>query len=544
MDQLQRQVRRAYFRLMVERWLLALTWALTGGLLVAALVILVDKRWPLGVSAYVWLGAGATLGLVTAFCWTLYTRRGALDAAMEIDRRFGLKERVSTALALSAADRETAAGRALMNDAMRRAGAVDIAERFRWSLNRWSLLPLAPATIAMLVALFVPSLAPQQQAAASTTPVAAKKQVQTSIKQLDRKLAERREQAKKEGLKDAEDLFQKLEQATQRDLQKPANMDKKQALTKLNDLSQELEERRNKLAGSESLKQQLNNMKNLDRGPADKFAQALKQGDLKQAIQELEKLKKELAAGKLDEKAREQLTKQLEQMREKLEQMAEAREQAKERLKQRIAEKRAAGKQGEADQLQRELDELNQQQSQQKQMQKLAQKLGQCAQCMKQGDAEGAGKQLSDMQSDLEDLQSEMAEAELLDQAMNEIDQAKDSMNCKKCGGMGCGHCQGKGMRPGEGLGRGRGQGPRPEQQEKTNAYDTAVKQKTGRGAAQIVDFVDGPNIKGGVQQEIATQFEEAKSEAADPLTGQRLPRDSQSHAKEYFDALREGRSE
>jgi hypothetical protein len=43
------------------------------------------------------------------------------------------------------------------------------------------------------------------------------------------------------------------------------------------------------------------------------------------------------------------------------------------------------------------------------------------------------------------------------------------------------------------------------------------------------------------VQQEIKAEFESARSEQADPLTGQRLPHEYRDHAKKYFDSLRQG---
>jgi hypothetical protein len=56
-----------------------------------------------------------------------------------------------------------------------------------------------------------------------------------------------------------------------------------------------------------------------------------------------------------------------------------------------------------------------------------------------------------------------------------------------------------------------------------------------------VTDKVDGPNRKGEVREEIKSSFEASKHEAADPLTGQRLPREYREHAKTYFDAIREG---
>ncbi|HEV3342758.1 MAG TPA: hypothetical protein VG125_20465, partial [Pirellulales bacterium] len=124
----------------------------------------------------------------------------------------------------------------------------------------------------------------------------------------------------------------------------------------------------------------------------------------------------------------------------------------------------------------------------------------------------------------------------------SELEMAKDSMNCKECNGEGCQACMGMGMgrRPGMGLGRGRGKGPRPEEKTDSKFYDTKVKQQTGKGAALVVDFVEGPNMKGEVQQQIKTQFESMKTEETDPLTGQQLPRAYREHTQKYFDTLRE----
>lgn len=545
MDQLDQQIRKAHRRLLAQAWLAALPWWLTAGLALAAIAIGVDKVYPFGLESWAWLAGAVVVSMLTAAVWTFARRASPLEAAIEIDRRCGLKERVSTAYALTPVELESAAGRALVSDAARRVRDVNVSDQFGLSLDRWSLLPLAPMALALAVAFLVSPVASQQQAAASTS-IKSEKQVQTSAKQLEKKLAQQREQAKKEGLKDAEELFTKLEQATKNDLTNRGQLDKKQALVKLNDLSKELEQRREKLAASESLKNKLNDLKNLDKGPADKLAQALKDGQLQDAMRELERLKQEIADGKLDEESKKQLGKQLEQMQQKLEQMARAQKEAQESLKQQIAEKRAAGKKDEADELQRQLDKLNNQTAQQQQLDKLAQKLGQCAQCMKQGDGQGAMKQLEDMQSALGDLEQQLAESDLLDEALDQIADARDAMNCKQCNGRGCKACQGQGNNPdgdpGQGLGRGRGQGPRPEEKGPTNSYDSTVKQKVGKGSAVMVGETVGPNLRGNVEQEIATEFEQVRTQAADPLTGQRLPKTSQNQAKEYFDALREGR--
>jgi hypothetical protein len=144
------------------------------------------------------------------------------------------------------------------------------------------------------------------------------------------------------------------------------------------------------------------------------------------------------------------------------------------------------------------------------------------------------------MKQQLAELAEQAEEMAMLDEAMEELDDAKDAMNCKECNGEGCAACRGDKM-GGMGMGRGRGQGARPEDPHKTGFYDTKVKQKLGKGAAVVTELVDGPNVKGQVEQEVQTQFEAAKADQSDPLTGQQMPRSYREHTKKYFDALRDG---
>jgi hypothetical protein len=205
---------------------------------------------------------------------------------------------------------------------------------------------------------------------------------------------------------------------------------------------------------------------------------------------------------------------------------------------------RKKGQNKEADEIEKQLAKLAQKGPQMEQLQKMADKLGQCSKCVKEGDKAGAKAAMDGMKAELADLQEQADELAMLDEAMSELDMAKDSMGCKECGGMGCRACAGDNPfgRPGMGMGRGRGQGPRPEEKGDTNAYDTKANLKRGQGAAVVIGSVEGPNMKGQVEQEIQTQFEAAKAAAEDPLTDQQLPRSYREHAKKYFDGLREGK--
>ena len=533
------QIRRARRRLIVQRFLDVLAWCWCATLSAALVLIAVDKFWPLGLEAWAWAAGALAVGVVAAIVWTSFIRASLLEAAIELDHRFALKERVSSALALTPADRRTEAGEALLADAVRRVERIDVDGQFAVRPSRRLLLPLLPGLLALLVALLVGPAVVEDPAAKASDP-AAGLQVKKSTEVVRRELATRREQAKKEGLKDAEQLFQKLEEGA-KELNREPMKDK--ALTKLNDLSRLLAERRREIGGSDKVKEQLEQMKNVGRGPADKFAKAVSHGDFRKAADELKKLKDALENGKLDEKQKDDLAKQVDQMKQKLDKQAEAHQAAQQDLQQRIKQLRQAGQTADANKLEEQLAKLQQLAPQMQNLQDMAKKLGQCSKCLRNGNGKGAAKALADMQAAMNDMQKKLDEMEMLDDADLQLAQAKEQMNCPCCGGAGCKECQGIGNGPMSGRGSPkRAQGARPEKKTNTALYDSQVKQKVGRGTATVVDMVEGPNIRGDVRQQIQEQVESTEHGSTDPLTGRRMPRKLGEHAKEYFDGLREGK--
>ncbi|MBN2477556.1 MAG: hypothetical protein JXB62_23315 [Pirellulales bacterium] len=435
MEELKKQVRRAHRRMGFQRLAGVLGWCWFATLLIALVLITVDKFYRLGVEPWGWVVGALALGTAMAVVWIVVTRRSSLGAAIEIDHRFGLKERVSSTLALPAEDYETEAGQALIHDAVHRVRRLDVATQFSVAPGKRILLPLLPAIAALLVALFVSPAVVDNPAAAKPDSQAVKQQVKESTNSLRRRLAERREKAKQQGLKDAEDLFKRLEEGTKR-IGSEAT-ERKRALVKLNDLARELQQRQQKLGGAENVKKQLDQLKNIDRGPASKFAKAVRQGDFKQAAEELEKIKDQIAGSKLDEEQKKQLAGQLEQIQQKLNQMAEAQQAAQEDLQKRIEQLQQAGQMAEANKLEEQLNKLLQQAPQMDQLQQLAQKMGQCAQCLRNGQLADADQQLQGLQEGLQNLQQQLDELEMLEDAMQQLCQAKDQMNCKQCGGFG-----------------------------------------------------------------------------------------------------------
>ncbi len=98
---MRRQVRTAQRRLGVQRFVGVLGWCCCIGLSVALVLIAVDKFRPMGIEPWAWPAGGVVLGIAAAIFWSIARARGPVDAAIEIDRRFGLKERVSSTLAMS-----------------------------------------------------------------------------------------------------------------------------------------------------------------------------------------------------------------------------------------------------------------------------------------------------------------------------------------------------------------------------------------------------------------------------------------------------------
>jgi hypothetical protein len=543
MDQLIKQIRKARRRLIVQQFLAALIWCLFAALLAAAMAIGVQKWLLTNVDgwhwAVYWLGGAVGTGLLAAMVWTWISRSPDLEAALKIDRRFGLKERVSSALALTPDELQTPFGQALVDDARRRISKLEVAGQFPITLDRRAWLPVVPAAVAFAFCFLADPTRPTQADANANT-VAVKKQIDDSVKPLQSKLEERAKQAGEEGLKEAADLFKKIEEGTH-DLAKKDNADPHDAMAKLNDLAQQLEQRRDKLAEGEKLKDQLAGMKNLPNGPGDKLARELKNGNFDKALKEIEKIQAQLSQGQLDPEKQKELAEQLNTMKDSLEKIADAHQKLEEELQKKLDQANKAGDKEAAKKLENQLQMMARKQPQMDQLRNMASKLGQAGQAMQQGNTGQAQAALSQLANGLAQTQQELAEMQMLETTLDEIDDAKAAMNGCNCRGLDD-EISRRGGNSFADHGRAEGaEGQRPEAGGDTKFYDSKVKQNIGKGAAVITGLVAGPNAKGQVVEEIKNQVEAAKHDSADPLTGQRLPRQERDHVQQYFDAFRQG---
>jgi hypothetical protein len=553
MDQIRKQVDRARRRLWLELFLGRLVKCCFFTLLAAVIAIAVPRLvaiedLPIQWDAW-WLGGAAGLGVAVSLLWTLLRGRSELDAAIEIDRRFDLKERVASSLSLPAEAADTPAGRALLQDAERAVRRLEIDERFKIQVGRSAWLPLAPALVAVALVVFVDN----QTAQSSVNPTSAltPKAIANSTEPARKRLTEIVKKAPpKKGLEATKAMLLEVEKELARLAEK--KLSRKQALVKFNNLAKQLAERREKLGGENELRRQLAGMKNMGRGPADKMVDAMKGGEWEVAKQELQKLQEQLKAGKLDAAAQKELAKQLKQLEQQLAKASTERRQAMDDLAKRIEEQKKHGKLAEAGELQQKLEKMMRQEKQAKQLEQLAQQLAQAQQSMENGDQQAASQAMAQMMQQIEQMQAEMdqnsAESQMLDMAMEQLEMSKDAMACENCEGEGCTECQGGmddgQMRRGGGDGLGAaegGYGSRPEERTDTAFRDSQVKQNTRRGAAVVTGEADGPTIRGDVREAMQEEVAAAAAAEDEALVIEQLPRTQRENAEDYFNRLREG---
>ena len=218
---LVRQLVRVRRRLFLQTLLQMLIWCWLACLAGAAGWFLAEPYvLPNAVSSLRWAiagslpGAGAVLAIILAGMRT----PSRVAAALALDERFNLKERVTTTLTLSEAERASPAGQALIADVHSRLGPLRVGDRFPVRIP-WlaALVPIGAAVLLLLAYFYKPALTPTQ--AGSDQPLAdsvvAKARIEKSLRPLQRK------QAKKRGERPKSEELQRLEAELDRLAQKP-----------------------------------------------------------------------------------------------------------------------------------------------------------------------------------------------------------------------------------------------------------------------------------------------------------------------------------
>ncbi len=552
MNRIESQVRSARRRLILGRFGQAFCVTLFAALIVATIAIAVPALRSIGVDyntwVYAWLGGSAVAALLSAIAYTVVVAPSVESVATEVDKRFSLKERLSSSMTLDDVDRESDFGVALVADAEKRAAQLEISDRFAIRPSKLGWLPVSLVPVLAIVLLLVEPA--KESDASSTKKVDAMEvsQVHKAATALKKRIQAQRKKAENEGLKESQELFERME-ADLNKITKRQDMSRKDAMIALNDLKKQLEERREQLGSSDQMRRALSQMKGLQSGPGEKVAKSIEKGKFGDAKKIAEQLAAKMRDGSLSEQEKEQLKKQVEQMKNALQKAVEEHQKQKEELQRKIDEARAKGNGAEAAKLQQQMNALSQKDSQMQQMQQMAESMSNAAQAMQQGNSQEAADALQQMADQLGEMQQEMSELEDLQSAMDQLSQSQNQMRCQGCGGAGCQQCQGsgfgqgfgQGQGDGDGLGKGSGYGDRPELENETNTYETQVRGDPKKGKAIIAGFADGANRKGITREDVKAAIQAELSKESDPTENQTLPRAEREHAQQYFDQLREG---
>lgn len=550
MNRIERKVAAARRRMMLARFGRRLSVVLFAALVVATVAIAVPALVVLEIDFYrwaaLWLSGAVLVAVTAAVAHVLITAPSLAEVAAEVDRRFDLRERLSSSLTLTAAERNSEFGIALLSDAEQRADQLVVADRFALRPSKLGWLPVAVVPVLALMLLLVDPA--QESVAGSRNQVdpAETKQIQTVARQLKEQIQQQRRKAEAEGLKDATELYEKMAAKLDQIMQRPA-LDRKDAMIAMNDLKKQIEQRRDDLGSSQEMRKALSQLDGIKSGPAEDVLKAIAKGDFDQAKERINDLAEKLRTGNLSESEKEQLNKQVDQMQTALRQAAAEHEQQKRELQQQIDQARQEGRGNEAAQLQQQMNRLQQKDAQMQKLGQMAQAMEQAAQAMAGDDAEAAADALDQMSDQLGEMADELSELEDLESALGNLDQSKQQMRCQQCQGGGCQGCQGQfGQRQGSGqqggssAGLGAGQGDQPPSDDESNSYESQVRGEVKRGQAIIAGEADGPNRKGVTRQDLEAAIDEAISQESDPAENQQLPRTEREHTQQYFEQLRQ----
>ena len=552
MNRIESQVRSARRRMILGQFGRALCVCLFVALIVATIACAVPGVRAMDIDVQTWnlawiLGSIAT-ALIVSIVYAFATAPSTERVALEVDKRFGLNERLSSSLSMNPSDRETDFGHALITDADRRADKIKIAEKFHYQPSKLGWLPIAVAPLLLIVLILVDPATNKPVTPEKEIDPAVVAQIKRASLQLKKRIQQQKRKADAKGLKESRELFEKMEQDLNK-IDKRKNIDRKEAMIALNDLKKQLEERRDQLGSKDEVRKAMAQLNSLQAGPAEEAAKSIAEGDFGKAEKIMRELAKKMKDGSLSDKEKAQLQKQIQQLKNQLQKSIDAHKKKQEDLKRKIEQAKREGRSQDAAKLQQQLNQMQQQSAQQmQQMQQMADQLGQAAQAMQNGDSAQASDSLEQMADQLGDMQQEMSELKDLEDAMNDLSQSKEQMRCKSCGGAGCKQCQGSGQgqtfgnKPGSGIGNSISQGTRDEEEDDTNSYETQVRGQVKQGKAVVAGFADGPNRKGISREDLKQAIESSFSEESDPLENQQLPRTEREHAKDYFNKLRAGR--
>ncbi len=515
-----------------------------GGL--AVMAVLIDRLLAVPVlsATSVWVLAVAAVA-ATAGLWAV-RRPNPMATAVLIDQRMGTQERFSTAWALARQDEPFA--RAACQEAHRAVEHIDVRKGFpvrpprRWlaTLATWGLFA---GLVVLLPAMDLLAGEDDRRQA----------RLQQEQKQLARRQVEQTAKVVRSAVEriDAPELTQELDQlAKTTDLDKPRAI-RRQAIRKLGDLSEKVDRLRRQRGGgvNDAVRRMLKQLRGTRDGLSRELNRALSKSEFGRAARMLDKLRKDLAEGKLSAEQADKLRKQLSDLSGQLQEIADQKRALEDQLRREGLDPKLAS-QNEQDMRQALQDKGWSDEQIQELMDKLqdmkcaASRLGELGEAMAQAGGEGMSpSELADVMEQLGDMELAQQQLEDMEGLLAELDAARTRL----------GQCQGgladtgrdgpwqEGVgddRPGVGSGGpGLGEGFRQEQADENYTLDKErVKNRGGKGPVIASwAFRGGPQEKGQARKEVTEAVRTARDEAAEAIETQRIPRKYETSLKRYF---------
>jgi hypothetical protein len=541
MNEIQKQVSRARWRLVVQSFFhwLSQNWLVTFS--IAMVGLLVPKLWPIEVDLKLWwicwTAGAALIGMLSALMITLARRPTLLQAATEVDIRLKLNERLSSSMQLTSDAQSTGIGQALLQDAQRSAERIDVRDAFAIQLAPYQLWSLLPIFLAGLTLLIPNATAPKNST--GMLDATALTQVKNSAQDLLEQVRKQRENSDQDDLEDAE-FFKQVESKLE-DLQKSQSKDAKKILSDINQLKDSLEKRRSELGSSENLRKNLAGLKSMEKGPAEKMVDSLQDGEFEKAIDELQKMVSDLESGKMSPEMQEKLAKQMEQMAEAIQEAVAEHQAAAKELEKQIAEAEGAGDAQKVAELRKKLAENQSQAEAMEQLQQMANDMKEAQEALEKGDQAGAKKALEKMKSQMKKMDQNDKQLKDLKQLMDAAEKCKNCAN-GQCEGAGAGKSDKENWEWKKGMGEGRGSGPRDEKETDTRSIDSQVRTEMKDGETVYGGKAGGANRKGVTREEVKEAILSAEIEDPEALDSLPLPKKQRDQAREYYDSIRAGK--
>lgn len=550
-----RAVRSARRRLVTQRVLDRATRAITIALVLGLGWVVVEPLLlaaPPGGSRWVVVGSLLGAGLGVAVVRAVRSGPSPLVAALELDSRFGLRERVTTAATLPADLRETAAGQAVLADAEAHVASIQVREKFpvRWP-RRVEGIPLLAGLIALVAFVYHPITDSAAWSAKVATPATVgmpkdSAKAPTSKEWQPRNAPERPNQSPK-----VKALVAELDRLEQQAQQSPSEAVKEKLteLTSAEDRAKALE--RESAAALARMEQKLRELDDLTTagdfgtGPARDLNDALATGELQKAERAVEELAKKARDNSLSPQEAGELAKQLDRMRNELQRLAKNTSE-REKAQKLIDQARKEGRDPEA--LQRELDRLDREAEQMKELKDLADSLGSARDALTENNKDAATQSLDRLAEQIRRLQDEVKDLEDLRDQLERLEgiKALAERPGEQQGLHPGGRQANQATRSGTGepghadnvSGNNPATGERPDKPDAKTARGPDERQHTPfdpTGRKTNGRSLPGPAFSRMSPAELGPAITRAAQEAPDAVANQPVSRDDKEAVKEFF---------